>query len=43
MWVSKSLTLRQLHLQVFKYLKHVLGEWLDYKNKDSDKKNTELG
>jgi len=37
MWVSKSITLKQLHLQVFKYLRHAISEWIDWKDPKTKK------
>ena len=32
MWISKSITLKQLHLQVVEYLRHAISEWIDWKD-----------
>ena len=35
LWVNKNQTLKQLHLQVFEYLQHVLCEWLEWKDPET--------
>jgi hypothetical protein len=39
MWVSKQTNLKQLHLQVFSYFKHVFGEWIDWKDPKTTKQS----
>lgn len=36
-WVDKRWSLKQLHLEVFRYFRGVIGEWIDWTDKDSDK------
>jgi len=40
LWVPKELTLYLLHLEVFKTLRFLLAEWVDYKDPDTKKKVT---
>lgn len=37
MWISKETNLKQLHLKVFSYFKHVFGEWIDWKDPKTTK------
>jgi len=36
-WIDKGLNLKQLHLKVFSSFKHILGEWIDWKDTNSGK------
>jgi hypothetical protein len=37
MWISKSITLKQLHFQIFEYLRHTISEWIDWKDPQTKK------
>lgn len=37
MWISKSITLKQLHFQIFEYLRHTIIEWIDWKDPQTTK------
>lgn len=37
MWINKSLTLKQVHHQVFRYFRQVLTEWVDWKDPETAK------
>ncbi len=35
LWVSKSMSLQDVHLAVFKHFRGVLAQWVDWKDKDT--------
>lgn len=37
-WVDKSITLKQLHFQIFEMLRHPISEWIDFKDPQSNRK-----
>lgn len=37
MWINKKHSLKQLHLQVFELFKHILQQWVDYKDPQCEK------
>jgi hypothetical protein len=32
MWIEKQDSLMEVHIKIFNYLKHLLSEWVDYKD-----------
>lgn len=36
MWINKSWNLKQLHLEVFSYLRQVFSQWIDYNDPSSE-------
>ena len=37
MWVDKTWTIKDLHLKVFTFIRHVISEWLDWKDPNTTK------
>ena len=37
LWVDRTHSLKQLHYQVFEYFRHILSEWVDWKDPSSDR------
>ena len=38
MWVKKQLTMHELHLQIFSFFRHIISEWVDWKDPKTEKK-----
>lgn len=43
LWVDKTKTLKELHYQVFEHFRHLLAEWVDWKDPTSDREAKEPG
>lgn len=41
MWVRKDWTMKDLHIKVLQYIKHVIAEWIDWKDPNTTKKPKE--
>lgn len=41
MWVNKSWTIKDLHVKVFSFIRHLIAEWIDWKSPSTKKEPKE--